>query len=1258
MLRRIVLFTILVSSTLCQTPVIGGTCKLGTADVQIGGKQTQFFLKCETTADSAEGEGVWVVKSRAAAAAPATPVVVPAENTQPQQHPKARKPASPNICEQDNGARENEACAVSATCLQAHNEFPSSYLQCDQTNLRWVRKSCQEGFLFNFEQQTCIVPKRMSSLSQNCSKCPLGTACRGSKCVPLTTSNICSDGSPPNGTCGRSAKPCAIGHFCTAQQVCCPITALHNSLGCSLVCTIDEACPKGLACQNNCCEPRKLLRSPTSGYDENLEGVEDDITSNDLFVMPFDPLENSMDPLVEEPTTTMKPIEKCKESLSCWGTNANCTSDDECPSSFKCDKSCCRLAQCPKTQLPVKFTCSSQYHCRANERCIFGGCCPKTVDLAVIRKPTIISNQEKNLECDIDDRVEHCDIDIVCPEASECVDGKCCKLPPSAKCGNGLMALTIPSFCELGDDCPIASRCEYGKCCPLSSEVESEVETETEPESEADLNENNFVDIEEPSKEIVSTPILKSEITSTSTKIWKSKKGISTPKSNCLSSSKCDLHTLCPPKFTCSLTGKCCKLEEKCGDGTVPETSCDPKNPICPSSSHHCQLLSKDNYACCTSSSTSFSISNSDCPLGSSEVDPRFGTSCRYSLQCPSPYFCNSRGRCQQASGLVCTFSSCSNSNPCSVGTCNNGYCCSSNSNSAPAIIVSGGSSGCPGCQQAPQIITIPQNSCPGGGYSVGGCSSGYCATGYSCIQNQCCPSYSSAPRISVYTCSSGGSAVGACISGRCATGYACQNNVCCPSTTTTNPFICSDGTQAVGGCVNGQCGTGYTCSNGLCCTGSSTTVKCLDGSDAVGACIPSCQGDGCGGVTVSYYCGSGYTCTTGNICCAINSCPNGGEVLGPTINGLCPTGYTAQGGVCCSALCSDGTSGIAAVNGACITGYTYTNGVCCASTSTVTCSDEISIGPCIGSGYNGGCPVGYTCDSSAVNCCPVVDYSSEACQVGPAIDGLCPPGYVVVYIPNSPLISNGVNPGTCIDVQCTTGLCAAADQIGECDQSSDAGTCPTGYTCNTNAGICCSSTTFSRLRIGKARPMVQRPNYGRPLNSYMPPRQCADGSLPSGACMNGLCGIGLECQNGQCCQPGQSKNKLQSKCPSGDTAVSGCFPNGSCGTGYECVSSLNLCCPPGQPTINNFNNNNNNFGGFGSVPNSNSIRPIGSRCQFDGECVGNGEGLSMCHAGVCQCSPIAYSQGIACIRRHAFQMNDEPINDAADEKSSNTISV
>lgn len=74
--------------------------------------------------------------------------------------------------------------------------------------------------------------------------------------------DLCSDGSPPNNTCTRDPYSCPKGHFCTAQKVCCPSTALQSSIGCSTVCTIDESCPKGMTCQNNCCEERKLLRHP------------------------------------------------------------------------------------------------------------------------------------------------------------------------------------------------------------------------------------------------------------------------------------------------------------------------------------------------------------------------------------------------------------------------------------------------------------------------------------------------------------------------------------------------------------------------------------------------------------------------------------------------------------------------------------------------------------------------------------------------------------------------------------------------------------------------------------------------------------------------------------------------------------------------------------------------------------------------------------------------------------------------------------
>ncbi|CAI4228808.1 unnamed protein product [Auanema sp. JU1783] len=600
------------------------------------------------------------------------------------------------------------------------------------------------------------------------------------------------------------------------------------------------------------------------------------------------------------------------------------------------------------------------------------------------------------------------------------------------------------------------------------------------------------------------------------------------------------------------------------------------------------------------------------------------------------------RGLPVNPSGLYCTFSSCSSSNPCSSGTCNNGYCCSSGSSSA--IMLQPANTGCVGCNQNPPIITIPSNSCPGGGYAVGTCNSGYCSPGYSCVSGSCCPSYNPQPSVRVYTCPSGSPAVGACISGSCASGYSCVSGSCCPATTTQNPFVCPDGTQAAGGCVNGQCGTGYTCSNGLCCAGTSTTVRCLDGSEAVGACIPSCQGNACGGSTVSYYCGSGYTCTTGNICCAINSCPNGGDVLGPSVNGLCPTGYVAQGSICCSAMCADGTAGSAQVNGACPTGFTAQNGVCCASVGLgdVSCTADIAAAQgCVA----GACAdVGYACDTAtSTQCCPVVQYNNPEFQLGPGVGGLCPLGFAIVYIPGVNVDDDGVNQGTCVNLQSIPGICDIDQQNGPCQT----GSCSAGFTCFTVADVCCPTTTlFRKLRPGqRIRPVNQKPTYGRPLHSYMPPRKdltCPDGSAAGGACMNGLCGIGHDCINGLCCPPQSSNSQIELKsvCPNGKTAVSGCFTDGTCGFGFECVKSQSLCCPPGG---NDVNSNNNNFGNSGV---SMTIRPIGARCHQDSECVGHVDGLSMCHAGVCQCSPIAYSQGIACVRRKALNMmmNDQPM--------------
>ncbi|KAJ1368652.1 hypothetical protein KIN20_029879 [Parelaphostrongylus tenuis] len=336
---------------------------------------------------------------------------------------------------------------------------------------------------------------------------------------------------------------------------------------------------------------------------------------------------------------------------------------------------------------------------------------------------------------------------------------------------------------------------------------------------------------------------------------------------------------------------------------------------------------------------------------------------------------------------------------------------------------------------------------------------------------------------ITQVVCPSGSPSVGSCVNGACASGFSCVQNQCCPSLVTKNPFVCPNGNQAAGGCVNGQCGAGYTCQNGLCCAGTSAGVRCLDGSEAVGACIPSCQGDACGGVQITYYCGTGYTCTTGNICCPVTTCPQGGDPIGPPVNGLCPQGSTLQGGLCCTTVtrCPDGSAGTPPVNGICPAGTTLTGTVCCPTAGALVgvCDvPSMGIGPCTPAG----CGVGYACDNNPTNpqCCPVVNFRDPQFQIGPAVAGMCPVGYVAVYPPTS-ANPDGTNDGVCVDLQTVPGLCALAVQAGPCNN----GQCQPGFTCNTYADICCPTTTaFSRMKIGQnIRPV----GYGRPLHNYMP---------------------------------------------------------------------------------------------------------------------------------------------------------------------------
>uniref|UniRef100_A0A914GNY7 Chitin-binding type-2 domain-containing protein n=1 Tax=Globodera rostochiensis TaxID=31243 RepID=A0A914GNY7_GLORO len=202
------------------TPVIGGVCSLDTPDVHIGGKQTQFYLRCEPSTDSAPGEGVWVVKSRRAGSTaskiPAATIVSQHENVHGEQQQHTRKMAqkggviSSYVCDLVADAVEHGYCSTSENCLQPVYTDRTAFLQCDPTTRRWVKKHCQSGFNFDFERQACIA--HTAKMSHHFRQFPKRTAdvpnsqraivCTYAQCSVLEPCNV---GSCNNAYCCSAA---------------------------------------------------------------------------------------------------------------------------------------------------------------------------------------------------------------------------------------------------------------------------------------------------------------------------------------------------------------------------------------------------------------------------------------------------------------------------------------------------------------------------------------------------------------------------------------------------------------------------------------------------------------------------------------------------------------------------------------------------------------------------------------------------------------------------------------------------------------------------------------------------------------------------------------------------------------------------------------------------------------------------------------------------------------------------------------------
>ncbi|KAI1729951.1 hypothetical protein Ddc_02624 [Ditylenchus destructor] len=227
----------IVQSATQLTPVIGGTCKLNSPDVQIGGKQTQFFLRCESNVESQPGEGVWVVKSKNAANTatriPAS-AVVEAESQPLQKKAPPKSMTHQLVCELDSNARESMPCATSETCLQPVYTDSNAYLQCDSSLRRWVKKHCQRGFAFSFEHQSCVAHSRPQTFRQFPTPAlppPAGgLVCTYSQCSPTAP---CPIGTCNNGYCCSPAAAPLTPAFAAFSNISTTTTAvppnLHNA---------------------------------------------------------------------------------------------------------------------------------------------------------------------------------------------------------------------------------------------------------------------------------------------------------------------------------------------------------------------------------------------------------------------------------------------------------------------------------------------------------------------------------------------------------------------------------------------------------------------------------------------------------------------------------------------------------------------------------------------------------------------------------------------------------------------------------------------------------------------------------------------------------------------------------------------------------------------------------------------------------------------------------------------------------------------
>uniref|UniRef100_A0A914E8U3 Uncharacterized protein n=1 Tax=Acrobeloides nanus TaxID=290746 RepID=A0A914E8U3_9BILA len=218
-------------------PTIGDLCEIGSDDIEIGGKKHHFYLKCQPKENTAKSIGTWVIKYRSN------------ENNK-NLLTKKRKV---HVCAQDFSTKETQHCDIYSRCLQPTNE-ENAYLQCDLLHEVWIKRYCNPGLIFSFDQQQCYGERKhvaRQSISRgiacvysgcvNSNQCSSGT-CNSGYCCSRANSGtsiiICPNGGTPSGSCYNGY--CSSGYTCNSNNICCPSSNSNIYTSCNFFSDIGE----------------------------------------------------------------------------------------------------------------------------------------------------------------------------------------------------------------------------------------------------------------------------------------------------------------------------------------------------------------------------------------------------------------------------------------------------------------------------------------------------------------------------------------------------------------------------------------------------------------------------------------------------------------------------------------------------------------------------------------------------------------------------------------------------------------------------------------------------------------------------------------------------------------------------------------------------------------------------------------------------------------------------------------------------------